>query len=54
VPEAESEKLDPLRTLDALHIALALSGSATHVVTFDLRMRAAALQAGLKSIDLGA
>ena len=42
----------PLRTLDALHVALALSGSATHVVTFDLRMRAAALQAGLKSIDL--
>jgi len=41
----------PLRTLDALHVALAVSGSATHVVTFDLRMRAAALQAGLKSID---
>jgi uncharacterized protein len=42
----------PLRTLDALHVALAVSGSATHVVTFDLRMRAAAQQAGLKSIDL--
>jgi hypothetical protein len=36
------------------HVALALSGSATHVLTFDLRMRAAALQAGLNSIDLGA
>jgi uncharacterized protein len=44
----------PLRTLDALHVALALSGSATHVLTFDLRMRATALQAGLNSIDLGA
>lgn len=43
-----------LRTLDALHVALVLSGSATHVLTFDLRMRAAALQAGLNSIDLGA
>ncbi len=42
----------PLRTLDALHVALAVSGAATHVVTFDLRMRTAALQAGLKSIDL--
>jgi predicted nucleic acid-binding protein len=41
----------PLRTLDALHLALAVSGAATHVVTFDLRMRAAARQAGLKSID---
>jgi predicted nucleic acid-binding protein len=43
-----------LRTLDALHVALALSGSATHVLTFDLRMRAAALHAGLNSIFLGA
>lgn len=42
----------PLRTLDALHVALAISGTATHVVTFDLRMRAAVLQGGLKSIDL--
>jgi uncharacterized protein len=44
----------PLRTLDALHVALALSGSATHVLTFDFRTRAAALRAGLHSIDLGA
>jgi uncharacterized protein len=42
----------PLRTLDALHVALALSGSATHLLTFDVHMRAAALHAGLKSIDL--
>ena len=39
-----------LRTLDALHIALALSGTATHVVTFDRRMSEAATQAGLRSI----
>jgi predicted nucleic acid-binding protein len=42
----------PLRTLDALHIALALSISATHVLTFDRRMREAAVQAGLKVIDM--
>jgi predicted nucleic acid-binding protein len=42
----------PLRTLDALHIALALSISATHVVTYDRRMREAAEQAGLKVIDV--
>jgi uncharacterized protein len=41
-----------LRTLDALHIALALSGTATHVVTFDLRMREAALQAGLRVVEI--
>jgi len=41
-----------LRTLDALHIALALSISATHVLTFDRRMREAAVQAGLKIIDV--
>jgi uncharacterized protein len=41
-----------LRTLDALHIALALHGSATYIVTFDARMRAAALHAGLKAVDL--
>ncbi len=41
-----------LRTLDALHVALALSGAATHVVTFDLRMRAAALHAGLRVIEV--
>ena len=42
----------PLRTLDALHIALAWSGSATHVLTFDSRMREAAAQAGLTAIKL--
>jgi len=42
----------PLRTLDALHIALALAGSATHVLTSDRRMRGAALQSGLKAIDV--
>jgi predicted nucleic acid-binding protein len=41
-----------LRTLDALHVALALQGSATHVVTFDARMRAVALHAGLKAVDV--
>jgi predicted nucleic acid-binding protein len=41
-----------LRTLDALHVALALHGSATYIVTFDARMRVAALHAGLKSVDL--
>jgi predicted nucleic acid-binding protein len=40
-----------LRTLDALHVALALSGSATHIVTYDARMRAAAKQVGLKTVD---
>lgn len=42
----------PLRTLDALHIALALSISATHVLTFDRRMREAAVQAGLNVVDV--
>ena len=41
-----------LRTLDALHVATALLGLATHVVTYDARMRAAALHAGLKTLDL--
>lgn len=41
----------PLRTLDALHVALALSGPATQVVTYDMRMRAAATQAGLGTIE---
>jgi len=41
-----------LRTLDALHLALAFSGAATHVLTFDRRMREAALQSGLNVIDL--
>ncbi len=42
----------PLRTLDALHVALAFSGAATHVLTFDRRMREAAVQSGLNVIDL--
>jgi predicted nucleic acid-binding protein len=41
-----------LRTLDALHVAAALLGSATYVVTYDARMRSAALHAGLKTLDL--
>lgn len=42
----------PLRTLDALHIALAFSGKATHVLTFDRRMRDAATQAGIGAIEI--
>jgi uncharacterized protein len=42
----------PLRTLDALHLALAFSGAATHILTFDRRMREAAVQSGLNVIDL--
>jgi uncharacterized protein len=42
----------PLRTLDALHLALAFSGAATHLLTFDRRMRDAAVQSGLNVIDL--
>jgi predicted nucleic acid-binding protein len=42
----------PLRTLDALHIALAFSGRASHILTFDRRMREAATQAGLNAIEL--
>ena len=41
-----------LRTLDALHVALALQGSATYILTFDTRMRAVALHAGLKAVEL--
>jgi predicted nucleic acid-binding protein len=41
-----------LRPFDALHLALAFSGAATHVLTFDRRMREAALQCGLNAIDL--
>jgi len=41
-----------MRTLDALHIALALLSAATHVVTYDARMRSAALHAGLKTLAL--
>lgn len=42
----------PLRTLDALHLAMAILGSATRVITFDSRMRVAALRAGLQTIDV--
>ena len=42
----------PLRTLDALHLALAFSGSATHILTFDPRMREAAVHCGLTAVDL--
>ena len=42
----------PLRTLDALHVALALSGSSSHMITFDVRMRAVALQVGLRVVDV--
>lgn len=41
----------PLRTLDALHLALAFSGAATHVLTFDRRMREAALLSGLNVVN---
>jgi predicted nucleic acid-binding protein len=40
-----------LRTLDALHVALALQASATYIVTYDARMGAAALHAGLKVVE---
>lgn len=42
----------PMRTLDALHLALAFSGAATHLLTFDTRMREAAAQTGLNVISL--
>jgi predicted nucleic acid-binding protein len=41
-----------LRTLDALHVALALDSSATFIVTYDARTREAAVHAGLKAVDL--
>ena len=40
-----------LRTLDALHVALALQGSAAYIVTYDARMGAVALHAGLKVVE---
>jgi uncharacterized protein len=43
-----------LRTLDALHIALAFSGNASHILTFDRRMGDAAIYAGLDTIELSA
>lgn len=42
----------PLRTLDALHIALAFSGEATHVLTFDRGMRDAAAQVGMGVMEI--
>jgi predicted nucleic acid-binding protein len=42
----------PLRTLDALHIALAVSGGAMHIVTFDVRMADAAALHGLHVVEL--
>jgi predicted nucleic acid-binding protein len=42
----------PLRTLDALHLALATVSSATHILTFDLRMREAAVHSGLIVVEL--
>ena len=42
----------PLRTLDALHIALAVSGEAVSIVTFDLRMAEAAALHGLQVVHI--
>jgi predicted nucleic acid-binding protein len=42
----------PFRTLDALHIALAVSGEAGSIVTFDVRMSEAAALHGLKIVKL--
>ena len=41
------------RTLDALHIALALSGEAERVITFDVRMAGAAIVHGLDIVKCG-
>jgi predicted nucleic acid-binding protein len=38
----------PLRTLDALHLALALDAQATSIVTYDPRLRDASLTQGLE------
>lgn len=43
----------PLRTLDALHIALALSGRASQIVTFDKRLAHAAALHGFEIVQLG-
>ena len=43
-----------LRTLDALHLALAFSGRVNHVLTFDRRMAQAAAVLGFNVIDLRA
>jgi predicted nucleic acid-binding protein len=41
-----------LRTLDALHVALALSGTAEYMITYDAPMRATAAQAGPKVLNV--
>jgi len=41
-----------LGTLDALHVALALSGQAQRVITFDVRMADAAVLYGLEIVEL--
>jgi predicted nucleic acid-binding protein len=41
-----------LRTLDALHVAIALSGQAQSIVTFDLRMADAAALHGLDIVEV--
>lgn len=41
-----------LRTLDALHIALAFSGRARRIVTFDSRMAEATVLQGLQVVEL--
>ena len=46
-----SEKI-PLRTMDALHIALAISGGAEQVATFDVRMAEAATLHGLRIVSV--
>ena len=45
-----SSEFIPLRTLDALHLALALSAPAAHLITFDARMAEAAISQGLHII----
>jgi len=42
----------PLRTLDALHLALAIAGDARRIVTFDGRMAVAANLYGLQVVPL--
>lgn len=42
----------PFRTLDALHIALAVSGEAKYLITFDRRMSEAAAINGLRTVKL--
>jgi predicted nucleic acid-binding protein len=41
-----------LRTLDALHIALAIFGEARSIVTFDVRLAEAAAVHGLQAVQL--